>query len=380
LVKENLITSLGKQLHDANLKPDSPPPPLDIRIGRRGLPSCCYCGACAAFVPDFVKYKKDEVMLRKGCGGASVGLCFSFCPMSFASVDDKTAVFGVNGTYALGYYRDIVTARSTDMEIQKHGQNGGAVTSLLDIALKNGVIDSAVIAGKSETWKPEPIVATTHEDVIAGGGSKYTACPSISGVWDAIRQGYKKIALVGTPCNIKAMRNLQALHDPYLHVENVKILIGLFCTEAFFYENLIKLLVERHVKVEDARKFDISNGKFAVYLREKKVKISLKEIESCVRDTCRICCDFAAEYADISAGAEGSKKGWTTLIIRTKVAEEVVKLAKDADAIEMRPLNSIEIEEIRKHSLNKKVRNYAEALEQMNYCSACLTNPASFPA
>jgi len=32
----------------------------------RSFPVCCYCGACAAFIPDFKKYSKEEVVWDKG--------------------------------------------------------------------------------------------------------------------------------------------------------------------------------------------------------------------------------------------------------------------------------------------------------------------------
>lgn len=65
-------------------------------------------------------------------------------------------------------------------------------------ALQNGFIDAAVVATRTEDWRPVPLVATTPEEVLRGRGPKYTACPMVEGVWEAIDRGYEKIAMVGT--------------------------------------------------------------------------------------------------------------------------------------------------------------------------------------
>jgi len=53
----------------------------------RSLPVCCYCGTCAAFIPDFEKYSEEEVVWDTGCGGNSVkGLLFQFLPSHVRSL------------------------------------------------------------------------------------------------------------------------------------------------------------------------------------------------------------------------------------------------------------------------------------------------------
>jgi coenzyme F420-reducing hydrogenase beta subunit len=32
-----------------------------LGVNERSFPVCCYCGACAAFIPDFEKYSDEEV-------------------------------------------------------------------------------------------------------------------------------------------------------------------------------------------------------------------------------------------------------------------------------------------------------------------------------
>lgn len=260
------------------------------------------------------------------------------------------------------------------------GQDGSAVTGILCEALKSGFIDAAVVATRTEDWKAEPFVATTPEEVMLSSGSKYTACPSVLGLWEAIDRGYENIAMVGTGCNIEAVRRLQALHKPSLELNRVKLLIGLFCTKAFWHRDLLMFLSKRKggIDIREVKKFYVSKGKFMVVTKDKEFAIPIKDMEHCVRDTCKLCDDFTSQLADISVGSAGSADRWTTLIIRTKVGEEFVSASVSEKAIETKRLNSARIKEIEKLVWNKKNGNYGMIQDQMKICFACLTNPFPF--
>jgi coenzyme F420 hydrogenase subunit beta len=360
----------------------------------RNFPVCCYCGACAAFIPDFEKYQDDEVVFEKGCGGtAAKGFCFSFCPRGFAAcrlceeecprleygVCDFSPCASSPEKRILGYYKEILTARATDKSIRSAGQDGGFTTALLYHALETGFIDASVIATRTEEWKAEPFVATTPEEVLRGRGSKYTACPMVKGVWDAIDGGHENIAMVGTGCNIEAVRRLQALRDPALELHKVKLLLGVFSYEAFWHRKLVSFLAERKgVDIRDVERFYVSNGNMCVVTKDGEVPIPLKEIEPCRRDTCLICEDATSQLADISVGHVGSPDGWTTIIIRTAAGEELVNAAETAGVIETQKLDADAIDEIERFAFNKKRWNYGMILDQMKICSGCFTVPYPF--
>jgi len=360
----------------------------------RGFPVCCYCGACAAFLPDFEKYKEEEVVFDKGCGGSvAKGFCFSFCPRGFAvcrlceeecprleyGVCDFSPSASSPEKRILGYYLEILSARATDKSIRSAGQDGGFTTALLHHALETGYIDAAVIATRTEDWKAVPFVATKPDEVLLGRGSKYTACPSVQGVWEAIDGGYENIAMVGTGCNIEAVRRLQALRDPALELQRVKLLIGVFSFEAFWHRELVSFLAEQKgIDIRDVERFYVAKGNMYVVIKDREVPIPLKEIEPCRRDTCLVCEDATSQLADISVGHIGSPEGWTTIIIRTEVAEELVKAAEVAEVIETRKLDDDAIKEIERFAYNKKRWNYGMILDQMKICSGCFTVPYPF--
>jgi len=360
----------------------------------RDFPVCCYCGACAAFIPDFEKYQDDEVVFEKGCGGTvSKGFCFSFCPRGFAAcrlceeecprleygVCDFSPCASSPEKRILGYYKEILSARATDKSIRSAGQDGGFTTALLYHALETGFIDASVIATRTEEWKAVPFVATKPEEVLLGRGSKYTACPMVKGVWDAIDSGHENIAMVGTGCNIEAVRRLQALRDPALELHKVKLLLGVFSFEAFWHRKLVSFLAERKgVDIRDVERFYVSNGNMCVVTKDGEVPIPLKEIEPCRRDTCLICEDATSQLADISVGHVGSPDGWTTIIIRTEAGEGLLKAAEAAGVIETQKLDADAIDEIERFAFNKKRWNYGMILDQMKICSGCFTVPYPF--
>ena len=358
------------------------------------FPICSYCGACSAYVPYFDQFRKDDAMTKKGCiGQSNQGACYAICPRSYSVCREDRGEcirndYGncnlnlaysltSNGHISIGYYEDIISTRAKDEDFLNMGQDGGVVTSLLDLGIKKGLIDSAIVADKSkeEAWRPEPKIATNRDELLKASGSKYSACPSILGVWNAIDQGYKNIALVGTPCNIEAMRKVQSIHDPNLHSDRVKILIGLFCTEMFWYYDLVNYLSEIGVDIKDVKKFDISKGKFTIYNTNGKRDISLRELDPFVRSSCKICNDFTSEFADISVGSLGSDKNWTTLIVRSKIGKELVDLAIEEGVLETRAIPKESISKIKKFSMNKKMNNWDSLLKQVDYCASCNSSP-----
>ena len=79
-----------------------------------------------------------------------------------------------------GNYQNVVCARATDSKIQEVAQDGGIVTALFSYALDEGIIEGAVVAGPSdEPWTPQPVVATSTDELIAAAGTKYTHSPNV---------------------------------------------------------------------------------------------------------------------------------------------------------------------------------------------------------
>ncbi len=306
--------------------------------------SCTFCGACMAACPVNVLWPVDEEpTIVDRC--ALCEICYYQCPrVDFSREDVESFVFGRTrqSDEPIGIMRECYSGRAAAANTQAHGQDGGVVTALLAYALDSKVIDAAVVAGRDSVWHPKPAVATNYEQLVNNAGTKYTPSPSLLGVRSALYEyGKSRVGLVGTPCQVKAARRIQTSPMGNRRLaQAMKLIIGLFCMESYGYENLMRTyLTTKGVDPSTVTKVGIKKGSFIALVGDTEVlHVPLKEIDVFVRESCRQCDDFTAEYADISVGAIGSASGYSTIIARTEEGLELVKQAERAGYIELREL------------------------------------------
>ncbi|AIJ06379.1 Coenzyme F420-reducing hydrogenase, beta subunit [Methanocaldococcus bathoardescens] len=265
-----------------------------------------------------------------------------------------------------GAYKKVVSARSTLKEVLKKAQDGGIVSTAFIYGLENNLLDGVIVADNAGEFQAVPKVATTPEEVLEAAGTKYTVCPNISVLKSAVREyGCEKIGVVGTPCQVRAVRKLMKYPIGFRHVpDKIALIIGIFCMENFPYQGL-KLIVEEHcgVKMEDVVKMDIGKGKFWVYTKWGETKaIKLKETHPYEQIACHVCTDYTAELADISTGSVGSPDGWSTVFIRTAKAEEIFNKMVEDGYLEVKPIEEVKpgLGLVEKLAKTKKEKNMKE--------------------
>ncbi|MBP3443852.1 MAG: coenzyme F420 hydrogenase subunit beta [Methanocorpusculaceae archaeon] len=235
----------------------------------------------------------------------------------------------------LGEYKAVYKAKTACADILGKAQDGGIVTSMFAYALEAGIIDGAIVAGPgAEPYKPEPMIATTIEELLAARGTKYSISPNMSLIKEATRSyGLDKIGIVGTPCQIQAVRKAQLYPIGLRDVpDKIALAIGIFCMENFPYQGLYQM-VEDHcaTKIDNVKKMDIGKGKFTVYTeRGATAEIPLKVTHKYEQPACHVCLDYVANMADISTGSVGTPDGWSTVFIRSKAGEAAFQKAVDA--------------------------------------------------
>jgi coenzyme F420 hydrogenase subunit beta len=214
------------------------------------------------------------------------------------------------------------------------------VTAILIFALKNNLIDSAIVAKseKERPFLPHPFLATTVEEILQSAGTKYFYSPNILAIATAIEQKKNSVAFVGTPCQIRAIRKMQ-LAGLKKYVAPLKLLIGLACSECFIYEGLMENHIHGKLGIDPHRIKKINiKGKMLVTLDHETVAIPLAEAKQYARKSCHFCKDFSSELADISMGGLGLE-GWTFAIIRTEKGEELFSAAEEAGAVATKDAN-----------------------------------------
>ena len=302
---------------------------------------CASCGTCVVACPfGSLELAKGKPSLVKEC--KVCGICAQACPRyDWAMAKAEDFVYGRirKPEEEFGVYRRIAAAQAKPSDIQKARQDGGAATAMLVAALKSGLIDGAVVSGKSQEnpFRPVPILATTPEKIVESAGTKYTCSSALLALPEAIKQKKTQIAFVGTPCQIQAIRKMQMNGVKRLSAP-VKYLVGLMCSECFDYEGLM----ETHIKgklginLNDITKMNIK-GKMLVTTPAGTTAIPLADIKPYVRMSCSVCEDFSSELADVSVGGLGLD-GWTFTIIRTEKGEELFTNAEKTGFLESKPL------------------------------------------
>jgi coenzyme F420-reducing hydrogenase beta subunit/Na+-translocating ferredoxin:NAD+ oxidoreductase RnfD subunit len=329
---------------------------------------CIRCGACMRICcnqlsPILIKQAFDKRDMEKlmeldadycaGCGN-----CNFICP---ARIDLKSTMltyplqeeeaslleqYFLKGTADenIGVYSDMFSAKSSI-----EGQDGGVASALLVSGMERGLFDSAIVVKRTSGYFAEAFVAENVDDILQAKGTKYIRVHMMSQLADLIAKGKRKIALVGTACQVRAARRVQqSLLGDYPNLELT--IIGLFCFEEFNYEKLkkeTKRLLD--VDLDRAEKTQIRKGKYIVLVDGKETSVAVKELNSAVEEGCLRCPDFAANYADISVGSVGSDDGYSTVIVRSEVGE---KLLEKLDLVK----GKAKKEEVTKLAIQKKKR------------------------
>jgi len=302
---------------------------------------CAGCAACVSVCPvGCLDYVEGKPKLIKKC--ANCGICVTICPQyEYTQPSLEESIFGrqKKPEEEFGVYRRIVIAQASDEKILQACQDGGVVTALLSYALEKEIIDGAAVSGVSQDKPlyPVPRLVTTPEEVLECSGTRYTYSPNLLAFQEGINQNKKRLAFVGTPCQIHALRKIEDLLFKY--VSPLQFAIGLLCTESFTYEGLMQKHIqgELGINLGDIEKINIK-AKLLVTTKSGETKvIPLKEAKQYTRKSCTICKDFSAELADISVGGLGLS-GWTFTILRTEKGEELFDGAVRKGFLKTRPV------------------------------------------
>ncbi|MFQ5816147.1 MAG: Coenzyme F420 hydrogenase/dehydrogenase, beta subunit C-terminal domain [Candidatus Hydrothermarchaeaceae archaeon] len=278
------------------------------------------------------------------------GLCYDNCPLAF--ILDAEYIFGEDGDELLGYYKYIKAARATADDTLEKAQDGGAVTTILISALESGKIDGALVVDRDEMWNTLPRLVTSVEELRRSSGSKYTVCPNVYLLSKVLTTlDIRDVAIVGTPCQIQAVRNLQeGLFAQRSDDSEVRIYaIGLFCSGAFYYDKLLSHVP--NMDISKVKRMDFKKSNLAIHANE-TVTIPEEELEETMMESCRICPDYTSELADISIGSVGSPRGWSTVMVRSDIGDELLKSSVELGHLEIS--DEIDLERLRKLVDKKK--------------------------
>lgn len=315
---------------------------------------CHHCGGCVTFCtainygaleldPDGKPRYKD----KDKC--IECGLCYSICPVIDELADETKK--HVSWSAPIGRILKLTTARAKDQNVLARATDGGVVTSLLLHLFNKGRIDGAIVSKSVGLFNRQPWLAQTREDILEAAGFHFdtshgmamfsdvysTFSPSIVELEHVSKQRLKRIAFVGTPCQINALRRMEVLG--IVPSDAIKYYLGLFCTGNFFFgEDQRRQLEEIGAfKWQEVRKVNLKE-ELMVHLQNQEVRyIPLDQLNFMKRHACLYCDDYSAEFADLSFGGIGAEEGWTTVLIRTPIGRAIFA---DAMGLELEEYDS----------------------------------------
>jgi coenzyme F420-reducing hydrogenase beta subunit len=139
----------------------------------------------------------------------------------------------------------------------------------------------------------------------------------MTGLSDAIDMGKEKIALVGVPCQMIALRKVQSNENYEICQDKIAFGLAEFCVRA------------RH-------------------------------------DGCASCLDMTAEFSDISIDPT-ARDGWNAVIIRSEKGMSVFEKALEKGYIETQEITDEAIEKIKVAAERKVKKNLKEILDSTDY-------------
>jgi coenzyme F420 hydrogenase subunit beta len=351
---------------------------LEEKVLGRDL--CAACGACLSLCP-YLRSFKGRVVKLDDCNLVD-GRCFAYCPRTEVNLDEVyQKIFGKKyEEIELGPVRKIMMARAKDSFWAKKAQTGGVVSALIDFALRESVVQAAVLTPRNGNLLPEGKIIKGRKEILRCAGSSYVSGPTLEALNKGPWKGEERIGIVGLPCQVLALARMKASTlEKKTPIDRVDLVIGLFCTWALDYRPFITF-VNKQVGSRPIKKLNITPPPkriLEVTAGVESYQLPVDDIRPFIRPSCRVCLDMTAELSDISVGTVEGKEGWNTVIVRTAKGEDLLTRAKKAGVIETRPLTKNSLSHLKEASLLKKRRALDALNEEGGEEKAYFTLPAS---
>ena len=206
----------------------------------------------------------------------------------------------------------------------------GIATRIAEKLLQTGAVDAVLTMAPDpeDRWRPVPVIVTRAEGMAFCRGMRMGYAPLLALLEPAREKGYRRLAVIGIPCQVYALR---ALEDE-LGLERLYV-IGTPCsdnTATERFHEFLALLAED----PDTITYLEFRADYHVELRftdgrVKEVPFLQLPISKLPPDffplTCRTCVDYTNVLADITVGYMGGQ-GEQWLLVRNDRGEELLGL------------------------------------------------------
>ncbi len=235
------------------------------------------------------------------------------------------------GELHFGVHRRMLRAR---LNAPREGaQWSGITTRMAERLLETGAVDAvlAMAADPQDRWRPVPMLVTRAQDMAQCRGMKMGYAPLLALLEPAAAQGYKRLAVVGIPCQVYALRAL----EKELGLERLYV-IGTPCSDNTTTENFHTFLGLLSPEPETISYLEF-RADYHVEVRffngtKREIPFLQLPLSTLPKDffplTCRTCVDYTNALADITVGYMGGQ-GEQWLIVRNARGDELLSLLGD---------------------------------------------------
>ncbi len=234
------------------------------------------------------------------------------------------------GPYRRMLQASLVPARSG-------AQWSGITTRIAERLLETGAVDAvlAMAPDPNDSWRPMPVLVTSAEGMAQCRGMRMGYAPLLALLEPARTRGFKRLAVIGIPCQVYALRAL----EKEFGFERLYV-IGTPCSDNTTTENFHQFLelvaTQLKLRAQDITYLEF-RADYRVELRFTDGRVKLipflqLPLSTLPPDffplTCRTCVDYTNVLADITVGyMAGQGEQW--LLVRNDRGEELVALLGD---------------------------------------------------
>ncbi|MEO1364276.1 MAG: Coenzyme F420 hydrogenase/dehydrogenase, beta subunit C-terminal domain [Pseudomonadota bacterium] len=218
----------------------------------------------------------------------------------------------------------------------------GITTALAADLLAQGRVDAVLtmVPDANDRWKPQPALITDADDMARARGMRMGYAPLLALLEEAAERNFKRLAVIGIPCQIYALRKLEAS----LGLERLYV-IGTPCSDNTTTENFHRFLALLDEDPGSITYLEFRTD-YRVELRysdgrQRLIPFLSLPISDLAPDffplTCRTCVDYTNALADITVGYMGGEGDQWLLVRNARGAEMLAALG---DRITLDPVGS----------------------------------------
>jgi coenzyme F420 hydrogenase subunit beta len=325
---------------------------------------CTGCGSCVNLCP-YQRYYEDKVVAIFPCDIDS-GRCYAFCPRTPVDLEALRAkLFDAEDiTPEIGAMKGYYLARARSAKTRSKAQHGGTVSTLMTLAMKEGVIDAAVMSHRVDSCLTAGVSESDAKKIGLHGKSSFVVSPSVSEFNRIAKERYDKIGVVSTPCQTLAYAKMRMkpIPDKDNNIDKLGLVVGLFCSWALSWEPLTALIGKK-VDLTRVTGMDVpppEYGSMHIFTANGVIGIPMEDAKQCVRGACNYCFDLTSEFSDVSVGSAllnepwEQAREWNQVIARTSLGLDLIELARKKRLLEFREVPSNNLENLKVASMHKK--------------------------